>query len=81
MKRKVDTISKQVEGYKQKDVSSNLELASLTQELVKERELYNSTATKYQTLQQKLNVLNSDYVSIKNKCAILEKTVDNKGDK
>jgi len=57
------------------------ELALLNSELVKERELHNSAAAKFQTLSSKHQALNADFVSLKNKCAILEKTVDNKGDK
>jgi chromosome segregation ATPase len=81
MKRKVDTIQKQVANYKEKDHSLNKELASLNTDLVRYKDISDHQLTKNQQLQSKFNVLNNDFISLKNKCAILEKTVDNKGDK
>lgn len=46
MKRKVDSITKQVETYKEKDLRLGGEMANINSELVKEREMHQQAVTK-----------------------------------
>lgn len=60
MKRKVDSITKQVETQKEKDLRLGGEMATINSDLVKERELLQQTIAKQSALQQKHNSINTD---------------------